>query len=165
MKKLLLLGALALGIISPAAAQTPSAPSTLTGTEKLKATCNNGSYCDLLVNHVRNTLGYLEVTAGTSVTSNPTWYNTLVIALGAITTWSVNLPNPAPDGMVLTIANSTAAALTSNTTVQAKAGSQTQTLAVAYTSQTLAANGGRASWQFNCTVVATCTAGTWYRVE
>jgi len=54
------------------------------------------------------------------------------------------------------------AAFTTNTTVTAASTPQTHTLAVAYASQTLAANGGRAIWQY---VATSTTAGTWYRIQ
>jgi len=166
MSKLLRVGAHTLGLLAPIAgyAQSVPTPANYTGTELLRLTTNAGSAGQVTMNHVRNTMGYLLVATGGSITSNPTWYQSNVVATGAITTWAVNLPNPAPGGMMLRVTNSTAAAFTTNTTVATKAGSQTQTLAVAYASQTLAANGGNAIWQFACTN-ANCTTGTWYRIQ
>lgn len=164
-RRLLLVGALLLGLTAPLAAQSVPTPGSLSGTEQLHATFNSGSGGSILLNHVRNTAGYLLVAGGGTVTSNPSWYNSQLIATGAITTWSVNLPNPAPDGMQLSLSNSTAGAFTTNTTVQTIAGKQAQTLAVAFANQTLAANGGSAGWQFTCTVVANCIAGTWFRIQ
>lgn len=165
MKRLILATAL-MGALhwAPVAAQTLPTPGSLSGTEKLKATCNSGSYCDLLVNHVRNTSGYLLVAGGTTITTTPNWYAAQLIAIGAITTWSINLPNPAPDGMQFTITNGTGSSFTSNTTVQTTTGAQTQTLNASYASQTLGSFGS-AGWQFTCTVVANCIAGTWYRIQ
>jgi hypothetical protein len=165
MKKLLLLGALALGLIAPAFSQTLPRPGSLTGTEQLKSTCNNGSGCNIIFNHVRNTAGYLLVPTGTTVNSTPNWYASQLIATGAITTWNITLPNPAPDGMQFSITNGTGSAFTTNTTVTAPAGgNQAQTLNATFAGQTLASFGS-ASWQFTCTVVTNCSAGTWYRIQ
>lgn len=165
MKKHLLIGALLLGLISPALAQVLPRPSSLSGTERLKATCNSGSYCDPQVNHIRNTAGYLLVAGGTTVTTTPNWYAAQVLATGAITTWVVNLPNPAPDGMQFSITNGTGSTFTSNTTVQAPAGgNQAQTLNASFASQSLTSF-ATAGWMFTCTVVANCAAGTWFRIQ
>lgn len=168
-KRLLLAGTLLVGLIAPLAAQTQPVlprPGSLSGQELLKATATSGSGLNVVLNHVRNTVGYLLVATGTTVATTPNWYQGQITAIGAITTWTVNLPNPAPDGMQVTITNATASAFTTNTTVLAPAGgNQAQTLNVAYSSQTLGANGGSAGWMFTCTVVNNCTAGTWYRVQ
>lgn len=161
MKKLLILGALMLGLTTPAFAQP--APLNLTGQETVTVTLLNGSGVAIPISQFRNVIEYTLVPTGTTVTSTGTPTTGSFIATGAITTWSVTLPNPAYDGQVFTVANSTASAFTTNTTVTAPAGGvQTQTLAVAYSGQTLAANGGRASWLYAFT---SPTAGTWYRVE
>lgn len=159
----LILGTLAgLAYIGAAFAQTVPTPAPYSGAEQLRCTTAAGSACNMLMNHVRNTLGYLLVSTGTTVNSTPTWYQASVVATGAITTWGITLPNPAPDGMIFSISNSTASAFTTNTTVTAASTPQTHTLAVAYASQTLAANGGRAIWQY---VATSTTAGTWYRIQ
>lgn len=168
-RRLLLAGALLLGLAAPLAAQTSATlprPGSLSGQEFLKATATSGSGLNIILNHARNTAGYLLIPTGGVVTTTPNWYQAQITATGAITTWTVNLPNPAPDGMQFTVTNATAGAFTTNTTVLAPAGgNQTQTLSVAYANQTLGANGGSAGWMFTCTVVANCTAGTWYRVQ
>src|ERR1700761_1264954 len=116
----LLAGAALLALASAALAQTATtltAPGTLSGTEKLKATCNQGSYCDILVNHVRNTAGYITVPTATTLNTAPNWYTSQVTAIGPITTWNITLPNPAPDGMQFTVTNGTGSTFSSNTTV------------------------------------------------
>jgi hypothetical protein len=163
----LLAGAALVALALAAHAQTAvtlSPASTLSGTEKLKATCNNGSGCDILVNHVRNTAGYLTIPTATTLQTAPNWYTSQLIAIGPITTWNITLPNPAPDGFQFTITNGTGSSFSSNTTVVTGTGPQTQTLNATYSSQTLASFGS-AGWQFACTVPASCTTGTWYRIQ
>lgn len=163
MKKKFLLCAVVLGLIAPGAllAQSPNLLN-LTGLERVRIVLQNGSAVEAGLNHIRNSAGYALVGAGATVNSTATLASGNLIATGAITTWNVTLPNPAYDGMVFGVSNSTAAAFTTNTTVTAVAGQQTQTLAVAYSGQTLAANGGRALWQFSG---PTGTTGTWYRIQ
>lgn len=170
MKKLLLLTAMLLGLITSAIAQqpppspVPSAVGSFQGNELLRCTASSGSACNIILNHVRNTTGYLAVPAGTAITTAATWYNGVVIATGTIgTSWGVTFPNPAPDGMPFTLVNGTAAAFTTLVSVTATTGPQTQTLNAAYTSQTLAA-GGSAAWLFLLNS-PTSTTGVWYRIR
>src|SRR6266852_1084981 len=102
----------------------------------------------ITLNQMRNTTGYLTVPTGGTVTCTPTNAVNNLIAIGAIRTWNITLPNPAFDGELFSIENSTAAAFTTNTGVTAASTPQAQVLAVAFTGQTLAANGGGAEWQF-----------------
>jgi hypothetical protein len=134
---------------------------SLTGNETWTVSTGGpgGSGFFVTVSQMRNTTGYQTVGAGATVASAPTSAVNNLIATGAITTWNVTLPNPAFDGELFSVTNSTAAAFTTNTTVTASTSPQNQVLAVAYSAQTLAANGGGAEWQFQLSNL------TWYRVR
>lgn len=127
------------------------------GTEKIELWNPSSAYSNYVtLNTIRNTTGYQTVGTGGTVNSTPTNAVNNLIATGAITTWNVTLPASPADGQLFAVVNSTAAAFTTNTTVTANAG---QTLAVAYASQTLGANGGGAEWQYQASNT------TWYRVR
>ena len=108
---------------------------------------------------LRNATGYQTVATGTTVTSTPTYLVDNLIAIGAITTWNVTLPNPAIDGEIFSVVNGTGSAFTTNTTVTAATTPQNQTLANSFSSQTLAANGGSAEFTY------VASTATWYRVR
>ena len=130
-----------------------------TGNETWQVNTASGSGASMSLNQSRNTTGYQTVGAGATVASAPTNAVNNLIATGAITTWNVTLPNPAFDGELFSVVNSTAAAFTTNTTVTAATTPQNQSLAVAYSGSTLTANGGSAEWQFQLSNL------TWYRVR
>lgn len=133
-----------------------------TGTETLKATTNFGTIADISLNQVRNTHGYSTVATGTTVTSTPTSAVSYLVAIGAITTWNITLPNPAQDGFLFNACNGTGSNFTSNVTVTANAsGTQNQTLAQSFSSQSINA-GVCAAWLYTSSVA---TAGTWYRMR
>lgn len=162
MKKLLLIGAALLGLIGLAVAQVPGLPAVWTGNELIRLTTVAGSTGNTTYNHLRNSVGYSVTTATGAATFTANNQTSMLIVNSAPTTLAVSLPNSAYDGQNFCVSNATAAALTTNVTVTAPVGIQTQTLAVAYASQTLAANGGRACWLFAATN-ATGSTGTWYR--
>jgi len=111
------------------------------------------------LNQIRNATGHALVPTGTTVTSTPANVVDNLIATGAITTWNVTLPNPAYDGELFAVVNGTGSSFSSNTTVTAATTPQNQTLANAYSSQTLSANGGSAEFTFDLASL------TWYRVR
>lgn len=161
MKRSLLAIGLWLGLTTLAIAQTSTAiptPGAFTGTEKIRCTANSGSACEILLNHVRNTVGHLLIPTGTTVTTIPNWYQANIIATGAITTWAVSLPDPAPDSMVFTVVNGTGSSFSSNVTVTAQSTPQAHVLAQTYSSQTIAA-GASVEWQFDLATL------TWYRIH
>ena len=164
MRKLSLLGlALAGVLLAPLAiAQVPGLPAVYTGNELVRITTVAGSTGNTTFNHLRNSQGYTVTTATGAAVVTPDNRTSLLVVNSAPTTLAVSLPNTAYDGGNFCIANATAAALTTNVTVTAPVGTQTQTLAVAYASQTIAANGGRVCWLFVATN-STGSTGTWYR--
>jgi hypothetical protein len=127
------------------------------GTEKVEVNNGVSAYQNYVtINQIRNATGYLTVGTGGTVNSTPTNVVNNLIATGAITTWNVTLPSSPTDGQLFAVINSTGSAFTTNTTVTAPGGA---TLAVAFASQTLAANGGGAEWQYQASNT------TWYRVR
>lgn len=112
----------------------------------------------ITVNQIRNATGKLLVGTGTTVTSTPTNATGCLIATGAITTWNITLPNPAYDGEDFCVTNGTGASFTTNTTVTAAATPQVQTLAQAFSAQTVAA-GASVQWIFDLPTL------TWYRMR
>lgn len=127
----------------------PSTGTVVTSPQKITVT----------LNQVRNSTGHALVAAGTTVTSAPTNIVDNLIAIGAITTWNVTLPNPAYDGELFAVVNGTGSSFTTNTTVTAATTPQNQTLANSFSSQTLAASGGSAEFTFDFASL------TWYRVR
>src|SRR5271163_1638181 len=91
-------GILAFAACSMAArAQAPGVPSLViaspTGLEQLRVD-NGGSMLPIItLNQARNAVGHALVATGTTVTSAPTNVVDELIAIGAITTWNVTLPN------------------------------------------------------------------------
>jgi hypothetical protein len=134
-------------------------PLNFTGNETWVVNTASGSGVPISLNQARNGTGYQTVAGGGTVASTPTNAINNLIAIGAITTWNVTLPNPAFDGELFSVVNGTAAAFTTNVTVTVVNTPQNQTLFGAFTSNTLLANGGGAEWQFQLSNL------TWYRVR
>lgn len=159
MRKWLIAGAIAVALAGVALAQQLTF-TNLTGAETWVVSLGGpgGSGVFASINQVRNTTGYQTVAAGTTVNSAPTNAVGNLIAIGAITTWSVTLPNPAYDGQDFQITNGTGSSFSSNTTVTATTSPQNQTLSQTYSSQTLSA-GASAEWLY------VNSTSTWYRMR
>ena len=158
MLKRLLLGICAgLGLTALVLAQTTPIFNLL-GTETFVVTLGSGSSIPVQLNVVRNSAGVTTVATGTTVNSVPTLATSYLVAIGAITTWGVTLPNPANDGQLFCVTNGTGSTFSSNTSVTAATTPQSQTLAQSYSSQSLSA-GASACWSY----VGPTNTGIWYR--
>lgn len=117
-----------------------------------------GSGVYVTSDQIRNAISHTLIPTGTTVTTSPVNLNGLVIATGAITTWTVNLPNPAFKSEHITIANGTGSNFTSNVTVTALTTPQNQTLAQSFASQSISA-GSSVEFQYDYNSL------TWYRIR
>lgn len=164
MRKLLLSLALVLTTaLGWAVAQTTPLYNWTHGGTLVNLTLPSGSGVTVPISVLTSTTGLVAVPAGTTVTTTGNINAGYTVAIGAITTWGITLPNPANHGQVFCISNGTGSTFSSNTTVTAPAGgTQTQSLAQTYSSQSLTA-GASACWAFNLGL--TGSTGTWYRVQ
>lgn len=162
-KRLLLGVAVAtLGFIALVVAQTTPLYNWNGGSTTLVLTLPSGSSVTTPINTLRNTASVSPVGAGGTVTNAATTNSAYLVATGAITTWAVTLANPANNGQIFCVSNGTSSTLSSNITVTAIAGTQTQTLNTTYNSQSLTA-GASACWAYF--LGTTGSTGTWYRVQ
>jgi hypothetical protein len=136
MRKYLLAGAL-LAFAGPALAQQAT---NVSGNECWNAGQGPGgpSTGALCLNMVRNGQAFTTFSGSGAQTTTATQNNATMMWTGtAPTTWAITLPNPAFDGEIIEISTDTT--LTTNVTVTAGTTPQNQTLAAAYSSQTISA--------------------------
>ncbi|HSW91826.1 MAG TPA: hypothetical protein VLG09_04225 [Candidatus Saccharimonadales bacterium] len=132
--------ALAGGIILPSAWAQPVTQNAISGNECWNAGQGPGGPSQFLcINQVRNGAAFTVVAAvaGTPTTTMTQQQSTLMWNGTAPTTWTIQLPNPAIDGQIVTIGTDTT--LTTMVTVSALSTPQNQTLNATYNSQTLTA--------------------------
>lgn len=151
MHKLLLALLLALASAVPAVAQ-------VTGNECW--TANSGTTAGpvpLCTNLVRNGQAINVFSGAGAVATVAVRENALLMWTGtAPTTWTITLPNPAFDGESITVSTDTT--LTSLVTVQAATAPQNQTMAAAFSAQTVTA-ATSAEWRFQLSTLK------WYKVR
>lgn len=156
MRRPLLFGALLLALGLGAALAQPF--TSFSDGTTVKGTTGFGSIIDIPVRQIQNGVGFNSVAAGTTVASTGDNTQGYLVAIGAITTWSATLPNPAYSGQKWCITNGTGSAFTTNTSVTALTTPQNQTMAATFASQTLAA-GSSACWLYRQ------TDRVWYRIQ
>lgn len=74
-----------------------------TGNEQINVLGLGPQIETVTINQIRNAAGYTLVPAGTTVTTNVPNTSSIVLAMGAITTWNVNFPTAPFDGLTLKV--------------------------------------------------------------
>lgn len=123
MRKWLLVGALAVGLLAPLALFAQSlTPQTFTGGEIIRLTTQSGSTSQMTVSQARGSVGYQLVTPTPSGTYSPTAAINSVLFNGQpASSTIVNTPVstgdvPLADGQLFQVCNTTSGAFAANTT-------------------------------------------------
>lgn len=150
MRKLFLSLAFVMGLCAPSFAQVTPKPS---GNELLRCTLPNGSACQIVMGTVRNSTN-IAIKSGSGAATSTGAGGMLVWVGTAPTTWAITLPAAPADGTIQLVTTDTT--LTSMVTVTAGSG---DSIAAAYTSQTLTANTTVIGWQYYA------AGKKWYRIQ
>lgn len=111
MKKIVLIG---IGLVALAAAAVAQVPGLFiaspTGLEQINVlvpstgtVVTNPQIQTVTLNQIRNAAGYTLVAAGTTVNTTVPNTSSILLAIGAITTWNVTFPTAPFDGLTLKI--------------------------------------------------------------